>query len=170
MYITKNMVADHGPTTGCAGCLGFPGPHVPRCRDRFEKMYGVKPDVAADGAAAPSTPTTAPAPAVASQPALALTYASVQLAGPKVEGEQAARAVASNVQIMGGASSSAGAAPSADIEMSMNAADSMHVKTRRNVAEEPTADETTAMLAAVAWEREQEDKPLRLDEDQEVLE
>mgnify|MGYP002809978266 CR=1 FL=1 len=33
-----------------------------------------------------------------------------------------------------------------------------------------TADETTAMLAAIAWEREQEDKPLRLDEDQEVLE
>ena len=78
LYITKNMVADRGSTTGCAGCLGFPGPHVPRCRDRFAKPYGVKPDVAADGAAAPATPTTVPAPAVASRP-VALTDASVQL-------------------------------------------------------------------------------------------
>ncbi len=78
LCITKYMVADHGLTTGCAGCLGFPGPHVPRCRDRFAKPYGVKPDVAADGAAAPATPTTVPAPAVASRP-VALTDASVQL-------------------------------------------------------------------------------------------
>ena len=70
----------------------------------------------------------------------------------------------------GEASSSAGAAPLADIEMSMGAADSMHGTTKRKASEEPTADETAAMLAAVAWEREQEDKPLRLDEDQEVLE
>ena len=70
----------------------------------------------------------------------------------------------------GGASSSAGAAPLTDIEMSMCAADSMQGTTKRKASEEPTADETTAMLAAVAWEREQEDKPLRLDEDQEVLE
>ena len=92
------------------------------------------------------------------------------LLGLRSRGEQAARAVASNVQIMGGASSSAGAAPSADIEMSMNAADSMQFTTKRKANEDLTADETTEMLAAVAWEREQEDKPLRLDEDQEVLE
>ena len=71
---------------------------------------------------------------------------------------------------MGGASSSAGAAPSADIEINMIAADSMQVTTKRKASEDLTADETTAMLAAIAWEREQEDKPLRLDEDQEVLE
>ena len=167
-YITKLMVADHGPTTGCAGWLSFPGPHVPRCRDRFAKMYGVRPDAAADGKAAPSTPTTAPVPAVASQ-SLALTDASVQFAGPKVDiGEQAARAFASRAQIRG-ASSSTGSAPAANIEIGMNVAELMRMTTRRKANEELTADETTAMLAAIAWEREQEDKPLRLDEGQEVL-
>ena len=46
----------------------------------------------------------------------------------------------------------------------------MQMATKRKASEEPTADEATAVLSAVAWEREQEDKPLRLDEDQEVLE
>ena len=72
------------------------------------------------------------------------------------------------MSIYGGASSSA--APSADIEMNMNAADSVQLATKRKASDDLTADETTAMLAAVTWEREQEDKPLQLDEEQEVLE
>ena len=56
----------------------------------------------------------------------------MQLAGPKVEGEPAARAAASNVQIRGGVSSSTGAAPAADIEMSMHAAELMQITPERN--------------------------------------
>ncbi len=54
--------------------------------------------------------------------------------------------------------------------LSMHAADVMQMTSKRKASVEPAVDETTAMLAAVAWEREQEDRPLRLDEDQEVLE
>ena len=39
MYITGEMVREHGGTKGCIKCDGKYGPHTPACRARFEKLF-----------------------------------------------------------------------------------------------------------------------------------
>ena len=43
MYVTKTVLAQHGPSPGCHACLGISTRHSSGCRDRFEKLYGRRP-------------------------------------------------------------------------------------------------------------------------------
>ena len=57
VYLTTGVVARHGATPGCSGCVGL-GPHTEACRVRLEKALA---DEKADPVEAPVGPITEPA-------------------------------------------------------------------------------------------------------------
>ena len=56
VYLTTRVVARHGATPGCSGCVGL-GPHTEACRVRLEKALA---DERADPVEAPVGPITEP--------------------------------------------------------------------------------------------------------------
>ena len=57
VYLTSGVVARHGATPGCSGCVGL-GPHTEACRERLEMALA---DERADPVEAPVGPNTQPA-------------------------------------------------------------------------------------------------------------
>ena len=64
-YITKALIAQHGPTVGCAGCVGRATFHTPECRERWKGIWQAEDKEAAGvgrRAAVEAAPAAANAP------------------------------------------------------------------------------------------------------------
>ena len=91
VYLTTKVVARHGATPGCSGCVGL-GPHTEACRVRLEKALA---DERADPVEAPAGTITEPAtesqesaPAKQQEPASSSTGPAAPMPAQNLQNEQ----------------------------------------------------------------------------------
>ena len=91
VYLTTGVVARHGATRGCSGCVGL-GPHAEACRVRLEKaLADERADPVGTGVRPITEPTAKsqePAPAAQQEPASSSSGPAAQMPTQNFQKEQ----------------------------------------------------------------------------------